>query len=110
MKMIIKKMIFKSDSSGAEAALRSDTVRDNLEDIAEDMKTDFDAIGYVDEAEPWEVEESSRGDRIVFNVVNHDPAVKWREVAEGSLAKHAQSKNQKGSSRGKSGKRVRRKK
>ena len=109
MKFEIKKITVKPDSVGAEAGLRSDTVSKALKEIAEALSTEFDNITGVDDEEAWEVKEDSRSDRPVFNIVNDDPAVKWREVATGELARTVQSKNKKGSPRGKSGGRVRRK-
>lgn len=109
MKFKITKITVKPDSVGAEAGLRSNVVNKALKEIADDLSTEFDSITGVDGGDYWEVKEDSRSDRPVFNVVNDDPAVKWREVADGNLAKAAQSNNKKGSPRGKSGKRVRRK-
>lgn len=109
MKFKIKKIQVKPDSTGAEAGMRSGTVKDALKDIAERLAYDLYNLTSMDSDEHWEVEESSHSDRPVFNITNDDPAVKWREVSDGAIAREVQSQQKKAPPRGRSGNRVRRK-
>lgn len=109
MKFKIKKIQVKPDSTGAEAGMRSDVVKDALKDTAEELAYDLYDLTSMDSDEYWEVEESSHSDRPVFNIINDDPNVKWREVASGDIAREVQSRQKKAPPRGRSGSRVRRK-
>lgn len=108
MKFKIKKLQVKPDSKGAEAGMRSGTVKDALKNIAQKLASDLYNLTSDTSDERWEVEESSHSDRPVFNVMNDDESVKWREVADGEIAREVQSQQKKAPPRGRSGNRVRR--
>ena len=109
MKFNVKKIVVKPISKGAEAVLRSEPVKEVLKDVAEEIAYDLYDITSMDSDEHWEVKEDSHSDRPVFNITNDDPNVKWREVADGSIARDIQSRQKKAPPRGRSCSRVRRK-
>lgn len=94
MGMKIKKMKVVPNSAGIQSYLKSDKIREDLTNYGEKIATELDGI--TDADEKWEVSIGERKTRLVLNVTNNDPTVKWKEMSNGKVAKHMASKRFKG--------------
>lgn len=84
----IKPVVTNIDSRGVKKLLKSDSVNDDLKEVARDIQQNFKAISNSDD---WEIAQHERPSRSTWIIFTNNTAVKWREVASGKLAKWVRS-------------------
>lgn len=72
------------DSAGIEELLKSQEVYEEVEDVANELKGKISDIHEPEEE--WEIEKGRRSDRNVVNLTNDSEDLKWKELADGSIA------------------------
>lgn len=72
------------DSAGIEQLLKSNEMKEEIKDVAVDLKNKIS--GTYDEDEQWETSHSYRKDRVIYNITTDDEELKWRELAESKIA------------------------
>lgn len=78
------------NSAGIQSILKSSEMRQQMFSYGMQLAAELDEI--APSKHGWRVEVKERKDRLVINVTNDDLEVKWREVANGNIAKHMAAK------------------
>ena len=72
------------DSPGIAELLKSQEIYEEVENVANDLKREISDIHEPEEE--WEIEKGKRSDRNVANLTNSSEDLKWKELADGSIA------------------------
>lgn len=86
----IKNIKIVPNDKGIQSILKSNDMREELTKYGNKLAKELDEI--APSKNGWKVEIGERASRFVLNVTNDDLDVKWREVANGNVAKFMASK------------------
>lgn len=94
MQFKLKSIKIVPNDKGIQEILKGDQMRDDLLNYGKKIASELNDV--TDSEVNWDASIHERSKRLVVNVTNDDPEVKWKEVEDGKVAKYIARKKYKG--------------